>query len=52
MLDIKTNIKAIKTTEGFIEIIALEELDDIVGGLLDPESIFCELEEDPAVSVR
>ncbi len=41
-----TNIKAVKTTEGFIEITALEELDDIVGGLIDPEAVFCELEEE------
>ena len=41
-----TSIKAIQTTEGFIEITALEELDNIVGGLIDPEAVFCELEEE------
>ena len=40
------NIKAIKTQEGFIELQSLDELDDIVGGLIDPDSIFCEIEEE------
>lgn len=31
-------VTAVKTNEGFIEITALEELDDIVGGLTMAES--------------
>lgn len=33
-----TPVTGIKTVEGFIEITALEELDNIVGGLAMPES--------------
>lgn len=44
--DKNTNIKATKTMEGFIEITSLDELDNIVGGLIDPELAFCELEEE------
>ena len=40
------NIKASKTAEGFIEFTSLDELDHIFGGLLDPETVFCQLEEE------
>lgn len=39
-------LKAIKTSEGFIEITALLELDNIVGGLVNAEDYFCELEDE------
>lgn len=36
------------TAEGFIELTALDELDKIVGGLLNPEDIYIELNDEPA----
>lgn len=39
------HIKATKTHEGFIELTSLDELDQIVGGLVDPEVAICEIEE-------
>jgi len=40
------HVKASKTAEGFIEFTSLDELDHIFGGLLDPETVFCQLEEE------
>lgn len=45
-------LKAIKTAEGFIEITALSELDDIVGGLVNADHFFCQLEEESAAEGR
>lgn len=45
-------LKAIKTAEGFIEITALAELDDIVGGLVSADEFFCLLEEEPSADRR
>jgi len=47
-----TPVKAIKTAEGFIEITALAELDDIVGGLVSADEFFCQLEEELATPQR
>ncbi len=47
-----TPVKAIKTAEGFIEITALAELDDIVGGLVSADEFFCQLEEELSVAQR
>lgn len=42
---------AVRTAEGFIEITSLELLDEMVGGLINPEAVFCQLsEEDISVS--
>lgn len=45
-------LKVIKTAEGFIEITALSELDDIVGGLVNADDFFCQLEEEPSAERR
>lgn len=45
-----TPVKAIKTSEGFIEITALTELDDIVGGLVSADEFFFELDEETPVA--
>lgn len=45
-------ISATRTMDGFIEITALEALDEIVGGLVDPETIVCEIVEEKPVSQR
>ncbi|WP_306520627.1 hypothetical protein [Rheinheimera sp.] len=34
------------TLEGFIEVTALDELDKIVGGFLNPDEIYIQLEDD------
>jgi hypothetical protein len=39
-------LTASTTLEGFIEVTALDELDKIVGGFLNPEDIYIRLEED------
>ncbi|EGM79773.1 hypothetical protein Rhein_0233 [Rheinheimera sp. A13L] len=36
------------TAEGFIEVTALDELDKIVGGLLNPEDVYIELNDESA----
>ncbi len=40
----KNTVSAIRTNEGFIEITSLELLDEMVGGLINPDAIFCQLE--------
>lgn len=39
----KTTVNAVRTSEGFIEITSLEFLDEMVGGLVDPQAVFCQL---------
>jgi hypothetical protein len=39
-------LTASTTLEGFIEVTALDELDKIVGGFLNPEDIYIQLEDD------
>jgi len=41
----KTIINAIRTEDGLIEIVSLEMLDKMVGGLLPPDTLLCQLEE-------
>lgn len=41
-------VTATTTLEGFIEVTALDELDKIVGGFLNPDEIYIELEDSPA----
>ncbi|MGP9802696.1 hypothetical protein [Rheinheimera sp. NSM] len=41
-------LTASTTLEGFIEVTALDELDKIVGGFLNPDDIYIELEDDVA----
>jgi len=43
-------VMATTTLEGFIEVTALDELDKIVGGFLNPDEIYIELEESPVSS--
>jgi len=38
-------VDAIRTNEGFIEITSLELLDEMVGGLINPETALCQLQE-------
>lgn len=45
-------IHALMTEDGFIEIKGLKALDEIVGGLGDPEAIVCELVEEVASEKR
>lgn len=46
-------LAATTTLEGFIEVTALDELDKIVGGFLNPAEIYIELDEGAtAVSLR
>jgi len=42
----KKTASAVRTNEGFIEITSLELLDEMVGGLINPDAIFCQLEEE------
>ncbi|MBL4941339.1 MAG: hypothetical protein JKY81_06690 [Colwellia sp.] len=42
----KNMVSAVRTNEGFIEITSLELLDEMVGGLINPDAIFCQLEEE------
>jgi hypothetical protein len=44
-LNNKNTVSAVRTNEGFIEITSLELLDQMVGGLINPDAIFCQLEE-------
>ncbi|MCS6237662.1 hypothetical protein G3495_21505 [Shewanella baltica] len=42
---------AVRTAEGFIEITSLDLLDQMVGGMINPEAVFCQLyDEDSIVS--
>ena len=43
---------AVRTNEGFIEVTSLELLADMVGGLINPESSFCELLDEEAIELR
>jgi len=45
-----TPVSAFRTNEGFIEITSLELLDDMVGGLINPEAAFCQLNDDDDVA--
>lgn len=45
-LNDKNTVSAIRTNEGFIEITSLDLLDEMVGGLINPDAIFCQLEEE------
>lgn len=38
-------LSATTTLEGFIEVTALDELDKVVGGFLNPDEIFIELDD-------
>ena len=38
-----------RTSDGFIEIVSLELLDDMVGGMINPEAILCQLHEDDVI---
>ena len=42
-------LDAVKTKEGFIEITSLNELDKLVGGLLDHDDAYCDLVEDSSI---
>lgn len=42
----ESTVSAVRTNEGFIEITSLELLDDMVGGLIDPDAIFCQLSDE------
>lgn len=41
---LNTQVTAVRTAEGFIEIVSLQAIDHIVGGLLAPEEAVCLLE--------
>ncbi len=45
-LNNKNTVSAVRTNEGFIEITSLELLDEMVGGLINPDAIFCQLEDE------
>ncbi len=38
---LNTQVTAVRTAEGFIEIVSLQAIDQIVGGLLAPEEAVC-----------
>ncbi len=42
----KNAVNAVRTNEGFIEITSLDLLDEMVGGLINPDAIFCQLEDE------
>ncbi len=42
-------VDAVRTSDGFIEIVSLELLDDMVGGMINPEAILCQLHEDDVI---
>lgn len=37
---------AVRTAEGFIEITSLDLLDEMVGGMINPDAVFCQLNDD------
>lgn len=39
-------IQAVRSQEGFIEIVSIDSLNDIVGGMLSPESIYCQIDSE------
>ena len=41
-----TTVNAVRTTDGFIEITSLALLDEMVGGLIDPQALFCQVNDD------
>jgi hypothetical protein len=43
-----STVSAVRTHEGFIEITSLELLDNMVGGLISPDAIFCQLSDEEA----
>lgn len=45
-----TQVTAVRTSDGFIEIVSLNAIDHIVGGLLAPEDAVCFLEPLTAIS--
>lgn len=45
-LSLDQPLAANTTLEGFIEVTALDELDKIVGGFLNPDEIYIQLEDD------
>jgi hypothetical protein len=47
----ESTASAVRTDEGFIEITSLELLDELVGGLIDPEAIFCQLVDEESATV-
>ncbi len=46
---LQTPVTAVRTPEGFIEIVSLQAIDHIVGGLLAPEDAVCLLEPQGAL---
>jgi len=46
----KPIVDAIRTNEGFIEITSLELLDEMVGGLISPDAMLCQLYEEQTYS--
>lgn len=48
-IKLEQTLAASITLEGFIEVTALDELDKIVGGFLQPDDIYLELEDDIAL---
>jgi len=43
-------VSATRTNEGFIEITSLELLDEMVGGLINPDAMLCQLDDDESYS--
>ena len=41
----KQPVPAMRTHDGLIEIVSLNVLDQLVGGMLSPDSAFCQLEQ-------
>jgi predicted S18 family serine protease len=41
----KNAVSAVRTNDGFIEITSLELLDALVGGYINPEEIYCEVQD-------
>ena len=46
----KPIVNAIRTNDGFIEITSLELLDEMVGGLITPDAMLCQLDEEHTYS--
>lgn len=46
----KPIVNAVRTNEGFIEIISLDLLDEMVGGLITPDAMLCQLDDEQAYS--
>ncbi len=41
----KDTVNAVRTSDGFIEVVSLELLDAMVGGYIEPEGVYCEVKE-------